>query len=185
MHRKLVLTVAVVMLSLSPTYTAPKNDGELPGFAAVVLPSGLNAENADLVVRGRIVAGATVYLDLQTIMSFPSETFSTIDPWDGKVHRFTGVNLERFLDRLGIEKDAGSLLLKAKNNYSIAIKREDYERYGYILAWAIDGQLFGVDPTTKKRGPVAVAIDFSSNKNLDTEIYKHQLIWHVIDILVQ
>jgi hypothetical protein len=185
MSNKLACVFVIALLGASGASFAQEQEPVPPAFAAVALPSGLSPETADLVVHGRIGRDSPICLDLKTLMSFPSETFTSIDPWDKKTHSFTGVRLSGLLRRLGIEKEASSLLVKARNNYSTAIKRQDYERYGYILAWAIDGQPFGADPATKKRGPIAVAIDFASNKGLDADIYKHQLIWQVADILVQ
>ena len=153
----------------------------MPGAA---LESAL--AQADLVVRGKVGREGIVILDLQTIMSFPPTTFRTIDPWDKeqKEHSFTGVLLKDLLARLGIRDDAKVLVLTAKNNYTIPVERKDYEEHGSIIAWMMDGKLLATDPALRKRGPLAVAIDFAGNKDLPVEIYKHQLIWQLADILV-
>ena len=139
----------------------------------------------ELMVRGKIGGAGVRYLDLATIMALPSVTFSSVDPWDAKQHSFTGVPLNTLLASLGIEKSATSLVLTARNNYRIPIKREDYEEYGYILAYMIDGRLFSEDPSTSMRGPLFIAIDFSRHKTLSMDVYKHQLVWQLSEILVQ
>lgn len=160
--------------------------GEVPaGYASVPLPRGLSPETADLVVKGRIGKTEAVCLDLATIMALPPLTFRSIDPWDGKEHSFTGASLRGTLAWLGIEEGATKLNLTAKNKYTIPIKRDDFEKHDYILAYMMDGKAFGADPSTRKRGPIAIALDFSKDKDLSLDLYKHQLVWQLAEILVQ
>lgn len=174
--------IAVLALAVS---AQPAKSNAAGAFAGIPLPEGLTAESAALVVSGKISPSSPVYLDLETIRSFPATSFTTIDPWDGKTHVFTGVLLAPLLQRLGIEGEATSILLGARNSYTTAIRRADYERCGYILAYAIDGKDFGADPATKRRGPLAIAIDFTANPTLSVDIYKHQLIWQLTGIIAQ
>jgi hypothetical protein len=184
--RTACLALACILVSLpAGGVWAQDAAGLPPGFASVAPPEGLSAETADLVLRGRIGRPEPLLLDLKTIMAFPQASFTTIDPWDGKEHRFTGVSLAGLLAWAGIEPGASSLALTARNKYSIPIKREDYEKRGYIVAWAMDGQAFSAESATRKRGPLAIAIDFSRNKDLPVELYKHQLLWQLADIQVK
>jgi hypothetical protein len=153
----------------------------LSAVAAFATP----AEPAELVVRGKIGRPGPFVLDLKTVMALPPVTFKTSDPWDGKVYTFTGVLLEDLLKSAGIDRNAAEVVLTAKNKYSIPVHRGDYEKYGYIVAYMIDGKVFSANPATARRGTFAVAIDFSKNKNLPVDIYKHHLVWQLVDILVQ
>jgi hypothetical protein len=179
--------VIALILASTPTFEATaQKTRELPaGFSAVPIPTGLTQETADLAIRGRISGSGTVFLDLNTIMALPRITFTTVDPWDGKIHEFTGVLLADVMAWLGIDVGATSLMLTANNKYSIPIKRVDYEHHRYIIAYMIDGKDFSADPSTRRRGPLAIAIDFSASRQLDQEIYKHQLVWQLSEILVQ
>ncbi len=154
-------------------------------LASPAFPRGLTAETADLVVRGRTGQNESVFLDLKTIMALPSVSFHSLDPWDGKEHGFTGIPLKQLMAWIGIDEQASRLILTARNKYSIPVRREDYEKHGYILAYMIDGKAFSAEPSTKKRGPLAIAIDFSKNPELASDLYKHQLVWQLVDILVQ
>jgi hypothetical protein len=140
---------------------------------------------ADLTIQGRIGDGSAITLDLATVMDLPAHSFSCVDPWDGKEHRFTGVLLQEMLSRYGIESSSTRVTITAKNKYSIPIRRVDYERCGYILAWKIDGRLFGDDKATKNRGSFIISIDFAKHPELDPQLYKHQLVWQVNGILVE
>jgi hypothetical protein len=157
-----------------------------PGTAATASPRpGLTAETADLVIRGKTAGGAPLLLDLAAIMTLPARSFTSLDPWDGKQHRFTGATLAAVLERAGIDPSAARVTVTARNGYSIPIRRADWEKYEYLLAWAIDDHLFAEDPATRNRGPLSLAIDFSRWKELDPTIYKHQLVWQAKDILVE
>ncbi|MEI6875886.1 MAG: hypothetical protein WCL50_12255 [Spirochaetota bacterium] len=176
--------MAIAILFLAPA-TAEDRRTAPSAFSSIAFPTGLVPEQADLTLRGRIGQSGILCLDLKTIMSLPSITFRSVDPWDGKEHSFTGVSLKDFLAWAGIVDASSSLLLTAKNRYSIPIKRSDYETISYVLAWMMDGKVFSDDPATRKRGPLAIAIDFSKNKTLAMELYKHQLVWQLSDIQAQ
>jgi hypothetical protein len=179
-----LLTAIFICIPVLPA-TAQKSDGLPSGFPKGRPAAGVTQETAALTVRGKIGNSETILLDIATLKALPAVTFSSIDPWDGKVHSFTGVQLKDLLVWLGIEPSATSVSLNAKNLYSIAIRRDDYEKYGYIIAYLMDGKEFSADPATKKRGPLSIAIDFTKNKDLPQDIYKHQLLWQLVEIIVQ
>lgn len=149
----------------------------------VALAVGLTAD--DLAIRGKIGNGGVLLLDLATVMSFPTYSFTCVDPWDGKPHSFTGALISDILSRAGIEASSSRITVAAKNKYTIPIRRADYEKYGYILAWKMDDRLFSEDKATKNRGTFFVAIDFSKHGELDPQLYKHQLVWQVNDIIAE
>jgi len=174
--------LALILAASPSTSFAQGRAGPPATFAAVGFPEGLAPESADLTVRGRREGGAQLNLDLKTIMALPSVTFRAFDPWDGVEYGFTGVPLKEFMDWAGIQDEAESIVLTARNAYTIPIKRADYERNAYYIVYMIDGKLFADDPAAKKRGPLAIAIDFAASKGLPIEIYRHQLVWKLADI---
>lgn len=146
---------------------------------------GISAETADLTIRGRTGSGDAVYLDVASVMALPSRTISCIDPWDNREHSFTGVLLSDLLSRLGVPPSASRIVVTARNKYSIPIRRQEYERYEFILAWAVDGHPIAENPAMKNRWPFCIAIDFGRFPELDPSVLKHQLVWQVNDILVE
>jgi hypothetical protein len=152
---------------------------------ALPLPGGLTAQSADLAIHGVTRPEGTILLDLATVMAFPSRSFTCVDPWDGKEHSFTGVRLTDLLEWAGISAQATRITVSARNKYSIPIRRADYEKYEYLLAWKIDGHLFSEDKATKNRGPLSIAIDFGRHSSLDPAVYKHQLVWQVSEIDIE
>lgn len=152
---------------------------------AIPLPTGLSAATADLTIDGKIGGGSAVYFDAATIKSFPAHSFSCVDPWDGKQHKFTGALLSDILSRAGIDASSYRITVTATNKYTIPIRRSDYEKFGYILAWKLDDALFADDKATKNRGKLIVAIDFAKYPELDPQLYKHQLVWQVNGIVAE
>lgn len=138
-----------------------------------------------LTVSGELGAAAFHSFSEADIMALPQRTITTIDPWDGKKHEFFGVLLSDLLTEAGIEKSASKITAIASNNYSIPIRRADYEKYGYMVAWKIDGHLFGDDKATKNRGFLSIAVDFITYPELDPELIKHQLVWQLNKIIVE
>jgi hypothetical protein len=152
---------------------------------SIHLPSGLTEETAALAIRGDLAGGEAVLLDMATIRSFPAHSFTCVDGWDGKTHKYTGALLSDVLAGAGIAASSTRITVNARNKYSIPIRRSDYERLGYLLAWEIDGRLFGEDKATKNRGDLSIAIDFASHPELDLQVYKHQLVWQVSGIVAE
>ena len=140
---------------------------------------------ADLTLKGKIGDGSPVPLDLATVMSFPSHSFTSVDPWDGKEHTFTGVLLQDLLSRFNLDASSTRITITARNKYTIPIRRGDYEKYGYLLAWRMDGHLFGDDKATKNRSSFIIAIDFTRHPELEPQLYKHQIVWQVNGIIAE
>lgn len=148
-------------------------------------PTDMPVGQVVLTIHGKVGTRHPVLLDDKTLVALPTTTFSCLDPWDGKKHEFTGVLLSEILGWAGIQSDATRITVTGRNRYSIPIRRVDYEKYRYILAWKIDGHYFGDEEATKNRGFAIVAIDFAKHPQLDPELYKHQLVWQAIDVLVE
>lgn len=154
------------------------------GFADFSPPASPASGRADLVISGDGIDGP-LYLDLEFLMSLPAESFSSPDPWDGVEHSYTGVSIARLLYSCGMSPDAVRVTVSAANGYSAPITPDDLRRYGHILAYTMDGETFESAGSLTKRGKLIVAIDFSAHKDLDVDIYKHQLVWQVNRIEVE
>ena len=173
------------MTLLATSASAQEKQEAAQTSAPIPVPTNMEPGMADLVIKGKINRSGNLYIDLKSLISLPSVSFTSLDPWDGKSHKFTGVLLKDVMTWVGIENSVSTLVLTARNQYSIPIRRDDYEKFGYIIAYRMDGTDFSANPATKKRGPLAIAIDLTKNKKLDPEIYKHQLVWQLAEILVR
>lgn len=163
-----------------------KTDGETVSWRGVyTLPKGLTKETADLQIRR--AGGSTngpVLLDLETLCSLPAITFETFDPWDEKRERFTGVSLYRLLEWTGMSEEETDITVIAENGYESQMKVTDLRRYGYILAYMIDGAYLGETDGLTKKGNFVIAINFDKHTDLPVEIYKSHLVWQVAEIVL-
>ncbi len=164
--------------------------GLLACLLCALAPAGGFAEAAQpspSALSVRIAGGdeAPLLLDEEAIKALPQRSFTTLDPWDGKIHEFSGVLLSVLLEKAGAPAQAAKITVTARNKYTIPIRRSDCEKYGYLLAWKMDGRPFGDDKATRNRGFASIAIDFTGRPELDPELYKHQLVWQVSEIVVE
>lgn len=180
--RGLIAVVTVVTVTIG--CERESDDGELAGFREVGTGSA-SAQSADLTIGGAIAGGAPIYLDLETVRAYPKTQFRATDPWTEGVHLYQGVHLSQLLQFLGIEPEASVIEVHATNDYSAVIRRSDLENYRYILAYGVDGELFTEIDGMENRGTYVIAIDFESHRELDVEVYKHQLVWQVDEIRVR
>jgi hypothetical protein len=154
-------------------------------FSRVIVPAGVAAEKSVLVLSGRIAGGAPVQLALDTLLKFPSTSFTTTDPWDQKEHRFEGVLLHPLLVRFGMDAEAALVEVSAANGYQATIRVQDLRRYGHLLAYRMDGALTSTLADLTKRGALQIALDFQGQPGLSPDLYKHQLVWQVVRITVR
>jgi hypothetical protein len=89
------------------------------------------------------------------------------------------------LDYLEISEMTEHIQVTASNDYSIPISIHDIKKYEYLLAYKIDDNLFQDKEKTQNKGLFIIAINFSKDKEIEMEIYKHQLVWQVFEIIVQ
>jgi hypothetical protein len=173
----------LLMTSLSIPAVAQARGGSAD-FAAVQIPSDVPAEQIVLRITGS-VAGGSISLDLATVQAFPQVTFTSVDPWVGASHEFSGVLLLPLLQRLGMAASATVVEVLAANAYKAAIRVPDMKDHPYLLVYRMDGKLMRDTPEMKKRGTLMIAIDFDARKDLDVEVYKHHLVWQVVAIEVR
>ena len=176
----MLITVSVVILAHGRDVRAEER-----AFGDIVLPQGLAAEDVVLVVEGKIGKGKKSQFDLKTIEKFPKVSFKTWDPWDKQERRYEGARLVDVLRFLEIDSSAKQVVVHASNDYQAVLPVEDLDRIGYILAYRMDGKYFSELGDKNNKGPLAIAIDFDSNKSIDIEIYKQNLVWWIDVIRVR
>jgi len=149
----------------------------------VVVPENLDETAADLVIRN--IHGGRILLDLATIKSLPATSFKTYDPWDAKRESYTGVDLYDLLRALDVLDGADHLRVVGANGYEVPITVRDLREHEYILAYMVDGKNLGESEELVKKGNLIIAINFDRDTDLSVAIYKNQLVWQVVEILIE
>ena len=147
--------------------------------------STLTPDTAHLTVEGSLSGKSQVFLSLNTLMAFPQVSFTLVNTWSGKEETFTGTSLIQLLNTLGMKKEATIVEVVAANDYRVLIRRNDIEKIEYILSYKVNHTLYADLPPKQNKGPLAIAINFAKHKEIDREIYKHQLVWFVKKIIIK
>ena len=182
MHQKSYTTIAVCICFILTACFSEVGENNTDGRRFdIEFPSQLTEETADLIITD--VSGDARLLDLATIQDLPSVSFETVDPWDEKRERFTGVPLYRLLKSLDMIRDTDDIIIVAENGYEARIKISDLQRYEYILAYMIDGKNLGETEELTRKGKLIIAINFDKHADISIEVYKNHLVWQVAGIV--
>jgi hypothetical protein len=178
-----ILIIGVLLIVL--WYVPSRQDGPSATTSHITLPPNLAPEDVVLTVKGKIRKANPALFDLTTIQAFQPITFTIFDPWDKQEQTYEGIPIIDILQFLEMENSAETIEVVARNGYEIVIRIDDLKRYTYIFSYAMNGKLYNEYTDSQNKGPLAIAIDFSSNAEIDVEIYKHQFVWFVETVTVR
>jgi len=175
----LAVTAAFIISMGNPAYSIA-DSGEL--LSKITLPQGLNDKEIALMVTGKIGKAPTARFDLKTLERFPKNSFVTFDPWDDQERKYEGLLLSDLLRFLEIDSSATRVEVHARNDYKAVIGVKDLYRIGYLLAYKMDDKYFHELDGKRNKGPLMVAIDFNTHKDIGMDVYKQNMVWW-IDII--
>jgi hypothetical protein len=180
-----ILTIGVLLIVLWYVPSRQEGPSVTTSFAHITLPSNPAPEHVVLTVNGKIRKANPALFDLTTIQAFQPITFTIFDPWDKQEQTYEGTPVIDILQFLEMENSAETIEVVARNGYEITINVDDLKQYTYIFSYAMNGKLYNEYTGSQNKGPLAIAIDFSRNAEIDIEIYKHQLVWFVETVTVR
>ena len=180
----LTVLVALILPISNPAYsiadTADK--GEL---SKITLPQGLDDKEIIVTATGKISKAPSARFDLKTLELFPKKSFVTYDPWDEQNRKYEGLLLSDLLRFLEIDSSATRIEVRARNDYKATIGTKDLDRIGYLLAYKMDGKYFHELDGKLDKGPLCIAIDYNTHKDIDMEIYKQNQVWWIDVITIK
>lgn len=148
------------------------------GFASHAGPD----DETVLVLSDSSAIRGDVYLDMQTVVSLPSRTFTSYDPWLDEERSFTGVHLASLFDALDLGAAASDVVVRAFNGYEVSVPLATVREYDYLLCYRENGLLYEELPDAENKGPLAIGIDFNAMSAVDREVYKFHSVWWVDEI---
>jgi hypothetical protein len=137
-----------------------------------------------LRISSRANAFPPVHLTLEEIRALPDTVFTCNCPWQGSEHTYEGTPLLPLLERLEGWQGAIGVEFRADNGYRVGVRREDLERFLYLLAYEMDGSPMSEQPYLSDRGDLITAVLFPPGAVVDPEIYKFQVVWQLSEIVV-
>lgn len=153
-------------------------------YDGVNIKQNIDKETAVLILNRD--ESATLHIDMESILSFNSRTYTTYDPWDETTVTYTGVPLYEFLKYFGLSDENKLIEIIATNDYIGIIKTEDLKKYDYLLSYKMEGKFYyEYGESNKNKGNLAIAINFDKHKDLPVDIYKHQLVWWIKEMRIK
>ena len=147
------------------------------GLLAFAAPA--EAEDTILTITGNLADGKEINLTLSDIEALGSARIVTTTPWhDGKV-TFEGVPMSRLME--SVEAHGTTAYVLALNNYSTEIPLSDFDQFGAIMAYKMDGAYMEV----ADKGPLFIIYPYDDVAELKSEVYYSRSAWQVRSIEIE
>ncbi|GAA5786999.1 hypothetical protein [Chitiniphilus shinanonensis] len=151
-------------------FTGSATAGESPDDATILVVRGIGATDD--------APTAQAFSDAE-LAALPQHGYVVSTPWYPKPQHFEGPLLRDVLRQAGLP--GRQLLLRALNDYAIAVPRDDVERYDVIVARKRNGKPMSV----RDKGPLFVMYPFSSAPALRQTEYFRRCVWQLSEIEVR
>lgn len=127
-----------------------------------------------------LVDASTVVLTVQELEQLESTSYVTELPWVDGPTEFTGVKLSAILTKYyGFVPN--QITVRALNDYSADIRKEDIEKYQPIIAYWLNGKPMKI----RDKGPLWLIYPQSLfPKELNYEYYHAQMVWQLNQIYI-
>lgn len=168
---KLARLIGMVALAVTLTACVTETSNVVPPLD-LVTPQG----EIMLEVRGsvaRINSSAAAQFDMDMLKALPSVQLRTSTSVTDGPHMFEGVLIRDFLKSL----DANGSIVKAiaRNQYFVDIPVTDFERYGAIIAYHMDGAPIAVED----KGPLWIIYPRDAHRELQDIRYDYRWVWQL------
>ena len=118
----------------------------------------------------------TMTLAVKDLESERSRNITTSTPWTTGIKRFSGPLLR---DLAALRRfPVTTIEVNALNDYSAVIQNSDAEKYDFVLATRIDGELIRV----RDKGPLWLILPLDEKPALNSQYYYSQMVWQVREI---
>lgn len=102
---------------------------------------------------------------------------TTDSPWEKGRLVFEGILFRDFLKEVGLD-DADAVLVRAADNYSQTIPKEDWIDGPLLLATRQDGEPL----TLRTQGPTRLIYPLLDRPEYDTDVHKRRWVWAITSI---
>ena len=186
MENRLHLFVSVIIcLFFSNAFIAVANAAHPASWELLKTIHPDSSAETVLTIEGKLKENKLIKFDLNSLLQLPAATFEVSHPVNGQKDQYTGILLNDFLNHLGVAPESEYLIIRASNDYKVAVKINDINRYEYLLSYKKNGKFYDQLPADQNKGPLVIAINFDKHPQLDYDIYKHQLVWFVESITIK
>jgi len=157
------------LVLLATTHQLAFAQGAPTGRIILEVSGAITKTNGDGVMR----------YDRQMLEALGVHEILTETPWTHGINSFVGVLARDIME--DVEALGTKITATALNDYSVDIPIIDFERFGVILALQKDDEYL----TVRGRGPLWVIYPWSSEAELQNELYYSRSIWQLRSIDVK
>ena len=140
---------------------------------AVTMTSSRVLSQSELPLEVVLADGQSHVLSHAQLEEMEQIEFSTSSIWTDDINQYSGVSLEKLLERVGAK---GTVLrMIALNDYSIEMPVEDLEEDAPIVATRMNGETMSV----RDKGPYWVIFPFDASPQYRTETHYARSVWQL------
>lgn len=148
-----------------------------PGSVSAIEPAVVETAPLPGAVVTVIGNNGTINVSVAELEAIGLKRITTGSPWEKGRLVFEGILFRDFLKKVGLD-DAEAVLVRAKDNYTQTIPREDWTNGPLLLATRQDGKPL----TLRMQGPVRLVYPLFDHPAYDTEVHKSRWIWAITSI---
>ncbi len=116
-------------------------------------------------------------VDLADLCGLPQYKLRTDSPWEDGEQLFEGVLLRDALAYLNLDT-ADAVIIRAVDDYSQRIPREDWDNYPVMLALRENGSFL----TRRNQGPTRLVYPVLDHPELDNPVHRNRWVWLIESI---
>lgn len=121
--------------------------------------------------------GGEQAVDMADLCGLPQYSLRTDSPWEEGEQLFEGVLLRDALAYLNLD-DADAIIVRAADEYSQRIPREDWHKYPLLLAMRENGSFL----TRRSQGPTRLVYPVLEHPELDNPVHRNRWVWLIQSI---
>lgn len=121
--------------------------------------------------------GVEQAVDMADLCGLPQYQLRTDSPWEEGEQLFEGVLFRDALAYLGLD-DAEAVIVRAFDEYSQRIPREDWDKYPLLLAMRENGSFL----TRRNQGPTRLVYPVLDHPELDNPVHRNRWVWLIQSI---
>lgn len=149
----------------------------VPGSVSAIETAVVETEPLPDAAVSVIRTNGTMTVSVAELEAIGLKRVTTSSPWEKGQLVFEGILFRDFLKKVGLE-DADAVLVRAKDNYTQSIPREDWTDGPLLLVTRQDGKPL----TLRTQGPFRLVYPLLDHPEYDTEIHKRRWVWAITSI---
>lgn len=164
-------SLAALMLGATLPRLAHASEGALSQPAGKVI----------LTISGKIGVfnvGDTAKFDREMLEALDWTSFTTSTPWYDTPVTFSGVLMDKLMQRVNASGDA--VVAAALNDYETRIPMSDFAQFNVLLALKKNGEYMPV----REKGPLFIVYPYDSSPELKSQKYYGRSAWQLARLVV-